>query len=257
LTLAEKLLSLYFAPGSSYYQSRVNVPRKVYLHIRSAVTADLILAHLTGEVSIGAPSTHKGMTMWVSTDIDTLTPGLVLQAKALLREKGFPAYPSVSGGGGYHLTVFLDGPTPLVGAQTVSRTLKQAADSVGLDYCKISPSPYGKGGDCMKLPLGVHPETGNRCHFLDDDLNPVKDALGFIVAIERARLDNTPEAQTPQLDRATGEILSTPLPEAISGRSCVDKLWREGIQAPNTRHSATNVIVNVCRASNNGTHRGS
>ena len=241
--LAPILLGLYFVPSSTYYEGRVSVPSKQYLHVRSTITVDHILAHIKGEVSIGAPSSYNDMSRWVCMDIDSPVPELLKKARTMLKEKGLPSYISLSGGGGYHLILFLERPSPLFKAQAVSREVKRVADAIKLPYCKISPSPYGKGGDCIKLPLGIHPETGNYCYFLDDDLELVDDALSFLSSIETVGVRNATVAINDKVNTCTGEII-TEFPDTISQRPCINKLWREGIQAPNTRHSATCVIAN-------------
>jgi hypothetical protein len=246
--LAERLLELYFIPGSTYYEGPVNVPNKVYRHIKREVTIDRIVAHIEGAVSIGAPSSHNGLVKWIAADIDSPESNRLNMVNSILREHGLPSYISLSGGKGYHLTVFFKGPVPLHVAQGIAVEIKRILDGAGLPYDKISPSPHGKGGDCIKLPLGIHPETGNRCYFLDDTLQPVDDSLQFVLAIETIDLNGSnpyPAGVGREVDIETGEIIPAPFPETISRRPCVNKLWREGLQAPNTRHRATCVIANA------------
>lgn len=241
--LAEALLQVYFVPGSTYYESRVNVSSKRYIHLKSIVTVDRILAHLRGEVSIAASSAYKGMARWVCMDIDSPNSGLLRKIRVVLKEKGLPSYVSLSGGGGYHFILFLEEPVPIFKAQEISVEVERAAIVIGLQYCKISPSPYGQGGDCIKLPLGVHPETGNYCPFLNDDLKPVEDNLSFLSSIQTVKVGDQTLITSYQVNKHTGEII-TEFPDTISPRTCINKLWREGIQAQGTRHSATCAIAN-------------
>ena len=212
--------------------------------MRSTITVDHIVAHLKGEVSIGAPSAYNEMSKWVCMDIDSPIPELLKRARVMLKEKGVPSYVSLSGGGGYHLILFFERPVPIFQAQEVSREVKRVVEAIRLPYCKISPSPYGKGGDCIKLPLGIHPENGNYCSFLDDDLNTIEDTLSFLSSIEMVRTNNTTIASYDKVNTCTGEI-PTKFPDAISPRPCINKLWRDGIQAQGTRHSATCTIANT------------
>jgi hypothetical protein len=248
--LAERLLDLYFVPDSTFYEGPVGVPEKTYIHVKRAVTRDLVLSHLRGEVSIGAPSAHEGMARWVGADIDTPDLEGVRKARTMLDSMGLPCYASFSGRAQRcHLSAFFEQPVPLPIAQSVSAQFRQVLRAVGLDYDKISPSPTGKGGDCMKLPLGVHPETGNGCTFLDNDLEPVEDVLSFLTNV-RTIPASQPLGASPlpgirgEADPETGEILHAEFPQVISTKPCINRLWMEGIQAPNTRHSATCVIVN-------------
>ena len=49
----------------------------------------------------------------------------------------------------------------------------------------------------------------------------------------------------PLVDVSTGEIGHAKFPASISNKACVNKLWSEGIQAPQTRYSATCTIANA------------
>jgi hypothetical protein len=203
---------------------------------------------MRGQISLAAPSAHNNMAVNISVDIDSLDLAMVALASDTLKGQGLPAVISFSGGKGYHLTIFLSKPTPLAAVQPVSRTIQNELNRVGVTYCKISPSASGSGGDCMAIPLGLHPETRNRCYFLDDSLNLVDDALPFVQTIPMYDI-NLGDVASAKLDAATGEIHTT-YPIIISKRPCVNKLWQEGLQAPSTRHSATMVIANSVKGSN-------
>ena len=236
LQLAEELLGLYFVQGSYYYDGSINVEAKKYRHIKQAITLQKLISHIEGKVSIGAPSSHQGLSKWVNVDIDQKAIDMVIKARNAITDNGIPVYVSFSGRKGYHLTVFFENEVPLFTAQSLSRKLQSILE--GINYDKISPAPSGKGGDCIKLPLGIHPETGNRCYFLDDNLLPVSDSLSLLDSLKYYKADNK-----PSVDPVTGEI-RTSLPSEISPRPCINKLWRDGLQDKGTRHSATCVIAN-------------
>lgn len=248
--LAAKLMELFFIPGSSYYQGPVNVAQKTYTHVKGAITLDRVLAHINGEVSIGAPSSHNGMAKWVAIDIDSPDPSLVQKGIRVLRDNSIAAYASFSGRKGYHLIVFYENPVPLPDAQRLSGRIKRLFRDNGIPYDKISPAPTGKGGDCLKLPLGIHPETGKRCNFLDDNLDPVEnlpDTPVFISAVytNGDRPITTSDNPNRKADPKTGEITAPSLPQNVSTRPCINRLWRDGLQARGTRHSATCTIANA------------
>lgn len=247
LTLAQKLLDLYFVPDSHYYEFPVNVAGKEWSCKKESITIGHIVAHLEGKISIAPPSCHNRQAKWVCIDIDSKDLNAIRKAKNALREKGLHCYVSFSGGKGYHLDMFFDKPTPLQLAQRVSAEVTSTLDNAGIKYDKISPRPTGKGGDGMKLPLGIHPDTGNRCNFLDDNLQPVGDPISFLMKIEfiNPNRSTTVSATKPRVNIMTGEIIEPPSVETISPRPCVNKLWLEGIQEPRTRHSATCVIANA------------
>ena len=238
------LLELYFVPASHYNISKVNVAHKAYKRIQQPADIDLITRHLKGEISIAALSSYSNRSKWVCIDIDTPNLQRVKDTRDALWRDNLSCYVSASGGKGYHLILFFDGPVTLIEAQEMSRKVSRIAQRVGLEFDKISPSPYGQGGDCIKLPLGIHPDTGNKCPFLDDDMQPVSNPLEFLKSIQRVQLSQDNDKITKNtVNTKTGEIPIS-FPSEISQRFCINKLWIEGIQAPNTRHSATLTIAN-------------
>jgi len=234
--VAEKLLGLYFIEGSYYYEGFINSKAKQYRHVKQPITLDKLISHIQGEISIGAPSVFGDLSKWVNVDIDENDVDMAIRGRNALIDKGIPVYVSFSGRKGYHLTVFFQGEVPLFTTQALSGRLRGILE--GIKYDKISPSPSGNGGDCIKLPLGIHPETLNRCYFLDDDFSPVNDSISFLEELKYYEANNKPSTNL-----VTGEI-KTSLPSGISPRSCINRLWRDGLQDAGTRHSATCVIAN-------------
>lgn len=247
MLLAEWLLQHYFVTGSYYYTCVVGTGSKVYRHIKQAITINQIIRHLTGEISVAAPSAHDRTVVSISVDVDSLDIALVARARDALRRQNLPVVTSFSGKKGYHFTVFLNKATPLEDAQSVSRKIQNVLNLAGIKYDKISPSPSGNGGDALTIPLGLHPETRKVCYYLDNDLNPVTDSLSFlnsVITLEPEIVHGTTRVE----DKATGEVKTT-FPKVISLRPCINKLWNEGLQAPHTRHEATLVIANAVQRS--------
>nr|WP_144437094.1 hypothetical protein [Dehalogenimonas alkenigignens] len=141
---------------------------------------------------------------------------------------GLPFYVSFSGKKGYHLTAFFESAVPTQQAIETAQRVKKLLGAYQIPYDSISPSITGKGNS-FALPLGLHPETGKLCHFLDDDLNEVSDPIDFLKNISRITVSQS----------------SLTTPDTISARPCVNQLWKAGLQKPHTRHSATCVIANA------------
>jgi hypothetical protein len=234
-------MDLYFVEGSYYYEGPLNVPEKRYIHCKRPITVDVILDHVLGKKSICAPSCHNGFSKWITLDIDSDDINSVTTARDIITSKGYPVYVSFSGGKGYHLTIYLNEPTLLSTVQQVTAEIQTSLNRLAIPVCKISPSPHGNGGDGMKLPLGIHPETGNYCYFIDGDLNPVNDSLSYLLAIQTIEVNGHKKCEVNPI---TGEI-PLEFPGEISNKPCVNKLWQDGVQAPHTRHYATLVIANA------------
>jgi hypothetical protein len=239
--VAEKLMDLYFVEGSYYYEGPLNVPEKHYIHNKRPVTVGVILAHIMGKKSICAPSCHNGLSKWITLDIDSDDINSLTMARDIITSKGYPVYMSYSGGKGYHLTIYLGEPTVLSSVQKVTAEIQTSLNRLAIPVCKISPSPHGNGGDGMKLPLGIHPETGNYCYFVDRDLNPVNDSLTHLLAVQTIEVNGHKKCE---FNPITGEI-PLEFPGEISNRPCVNKVWQYGVHRESTRHSATCVITNA------------
>lgn len=241
-SLTQKFMDLYVIPGSHFNECRVGVTEKHYPRIARPLTIDKIERHLDGKISICAISSFMGLAKWVIVDIDE--GGLETAAKAYnaLKANGLPVVASYSGSKGYHLGLFYAQPKALFEVQQLAGKIKDILDGTGITYCKISPSPDGKGGDAIKLPLGLHPVTIRHCYFMDENLNPVSDSASFIEKIQY--VDNAPSG-VEMVNKETGEIIVVPSPETISPRPCIDTLWQSGLQKASTRHSATCVVANA------------
>jgi hypothetical protein len=232
--LSKILLNLFFIPGSTYY-----VADPKYRHVKESITLVDIEKHISGELSIAAPSTYEKLVKWIAVDIDILDHNLIRKAVGLLRENELPAYASFSGNKGYHIYIFLENAVPLAEAQDVSGRIQSLFKTAAIPYDKISPSPTGNGGDCMCLPLGTHPVSGEHRYLLDDDMTPImENPIEFLSGVKKFRLKGG-------VNPDTGLIESITLPEKISQKECINILWRDGIKAPGTRHYAICTIANA------------
>ena len=232
--LSTTLLNLFFIPGSTYY-----VANPEYRHVKESVTIADIEKHLSGELSIAAPSVHMEQAKWIAVDIDVLDHDLIRKAVDLLRKNELPAYASFSGKKGYHIYIFIENAVPLADVQDVSRRIQSLFKTAAIPYDKISPSPTGNGGDCVCLPLGTHPVSGEHRYLLDDDMTPImENPIEFLSGVKKLRLKG-------RVNPDTGLIENITLPEKISQKECINILWRDGIKAPGTRHYAICTIANA------------
>lgn len=102
----------------------------------------------------------------------------------LVREFNIPRkyiHVSRSGNKGYHVDLFFDRPIALVDAQTFYNRVMSAIGEL-LPGGQIEFRPTWTQG--VKLPLGVHQRTGNRCWFVDNEtLEPIK-SFGYLLDVE-------------------------------------------------------------------------
>lgn len=141
--------------------------------VKNKFTTRQMWEHLSGNIALcvfAGPSN----TGFLSFDIDLPEPEVVRKVIDTLAELGVPRdkiYVSTSGGKGYHVDIFF--------SRSIYNWLaKELYDLViffgGLNPRKVEYRPTAT--QAIKLPLGIHQKTGNRCWFLDrETLEPIED----------------------------------------------------------------------------------
>jgi hypothetical protein len=101
-----------------------------------------------------------------------------------------PSYVQWTGRRGYHVWVFLEEPVPVGAARRALQALLGAVGNPPDGVTReILPKEAGAGvaqrGGAVKLPLGVHVQTGDRSSFLDDSGRPVTSPWDHVRAMVR------------------------------------------------------------------------
>ncbi len=110
---------------------------------------------------------------------------------AALRQLGFEPLFENSGYKGRHYWVFLEEPETadtlhLLGRLLLAWLSPPLARGLHLEFFPKQPRLKGKGlGNLIKLPLGIHRRTGYRSRLLDDQGQPVADALAALQSVVR------------------------------------------------------------------------
>lgn len=151
--------------------------------VREPLTEEAIKLHLRGEETVGVYPVVEETTKFLTLDIDTKSEvgkdvaQLYTQAlnKACKRLNLNPILED-SGSKGYHLWLFFEKFIPTTDTLNLAKVV----------IANCSPPPEGVSveifpkqekaadlGNLIKLPLGIHKKTGNRCWFLNGDLTPV------------------------------------------------------------------------------------
>ncbi len=218
-----------------------------------------LIAHLKGDITVGLPSAWNGRAKFLTIDVDTVEGDNLGRLAACLRELGVPHLLTFSGSKGYHADVFVNesaaSEVAKVGGLLETFLLKQ-----GVDFDDVFPRGSGLsgktlGGTNVKLPLGQHRKTGLLCDRLDGDLRPTSVVLPVLCTLEPIDVGDLLRilADRLHLDVETGEVKETwerDYPHQLHhSKPCVNILWQEGLQGPNTRHSATMVMA-IAIASN-------
>jgi hypothetical protein len=184
--------------GTSYWPAKEGVctakppcPKKECTHVkRLTVTRDVIFQHLQGDHTIAMYQLADDNTVkWMCIDVDIVKrppegtdvnalPELVKQhtltlGKKLLSVLGRNSFlVERSGSKGYHLWVFFAEAVQARYADALGNWLVLGDAPLGI-HCEVFPKQVKVTdyGNQVKLPLGIHKKTNERCFFVDAFFN--------------------------------------------------------------------------------------
>ena len=151
-----------------------------YRAVREPITEELLHLHLIGEKTLGV---YQGQyqTIWLCIDIDTRDKAELAQVIGRIKRLGIPYDVEDSGYKGRHVWIFFEQPIPNEKAIQIGKQIAGKHEVFPKQY-RIAP---GKLGSVIKLPLGKHKETEQRCLFLDENLKPYPDQYAFLYSIRK------------------------------------------------------------------------
>ena len=180
--VAQRIADLYCL----YYKGWVCISDPKYSPVpfhamHSGYNITHLMKHVAGNYAVAIYAGEKA-TKFVTIDIDDGDEETVRKVIDTLADIGLPRdriYVSLSGKKGYHVDFFVDrtlynNMARVIYEEMISRS--------GLDRQKVEFRPTH--GQAIKLPLGVHQTTKQRCWFVDTDtFKPIKD-FNYIYKIE-------------------------------------------------------------------------
>lgn len=151
---------------------------------------------------------------------------------------------SLSGGKGYHVDLYFSRPISLDDTQTFYRRVMSELGTFKTGEVEFRPT-YKQG---VKLPLGIHQVTGNRCWFVDnqtlepiesfDYLNEVKPMDADVILDTVIELTDEQQAEFAEIERSTDTTVNiVDTDKAL--RKAVLILDAGRLLASNTRHTTT------------------
>lgn len=156
----------------------------------------------------------EGMVKWLCIDVDADTPEVdravmqetVVQVARNIQHLMGPQHVLVenSGGRGFHVWVFFDDLVHASKAHALGHQLTNMIPDHDDFHIEVYPKQVASKlfGNTVKLPLGIHQKTGNRCFFLRGNFEPRDDqwaALQNVVPVSAQWVD----AHVQQLPPAT------------------------------------------------------
>lgn len=195
-TVAAALLEVFGAREDLYAAASYDGSNVSYHPVKEPLTEEVMERHLGGVITVGAYQLSLDDTVrWLGWDIDaeTLEQAQEDARRLMSMLEGVPYAVEFSGSKGYHLLIFLTEPM-------LASDAKELVDSVRIQAglkCECFPkqaklNPNQPFGNLLKVPLGVHPKTGNRSRFVDpangweggQELDPLE-TLNNRVAVEQ------------------------------------------------------------------------
>ena len=257
-------LALFAGHASGYAEEiQTDDGRRVLLYIDAPLDAGAVRQHLGAERTLAVYLCRVEATVTACVlDVDVGKRSLLLHPPgspdfprllqaartdalalaAALRVHGVASYVEWTGRRGYHVWVFLEEPVPVEAARRALQALLGAVgnppDGVTREILPNEARPRaGQRGGAVKLPLGVHVQTGDRSSFLDDSGQPVSSpwdhvramvrvpASAFLRLVEDCRPPERP--RLPQIPKrgVVPEIAATlpdgPVKQVVSGCAAV------------------------------------
>lgn len=173
--LAERLWKLYVNNAAKYVVCRNGViyqPKEKENGRPRYLTMKKIQGHLGGFFNIGVFASNVS-AKFICFDIDVDDKALVETVISRLVELGFSRkyiYPSISGGKGYHVEIFVDQP---VRNETLYKLYRAVVEGAELDKHIVEFRP--QKGLAVRMPLSDHYKTGKTGWYCDSKtLEPIE-----------------------------------------------------------------------------------
>lgn len=178
------LISAYaatFVPRTDVFP--IQLPNGKYASVKKNLTTNLIAAHLTGGLTIGAYALdEQSHAKWICLDADTqeLWTGLT-ELAGDLQTKEIPAYLEPSRRGG-HLWLF----TQSISGSEARQFGKGLIARAGLEDVELYPKQdvlHTGPGSLVRMPLGYHILTSTRYHFITPEGDPLAPTIREQIAL--------------------------------------------------------------------------
>ena len=213
-TISELLHKRFFTNATRYATGYQNAAgQSAYRSVDESISIHQVEQHLMGEVCLGAYTLQEDSSVnWIAFDVDATDPEVAKELTLKIHEilRGVPHVVEFSGKKGYHIILFLKRKVAATQAKNLADALRSVvgAKRSGDPHVEVFPkqsmlTPENPLGSLMKVPLGVHPVSGQRSYFLDPDgdweksVNPLQalqsqttlEELGKALALHEQAMD--------------------------------------------------------------------
>ncbi len=197
-----------------------------------------LVSHVHGHSYLALRPLQEERAWWLGIDVDTTVLAVVEEVSRKLDEVGLPFILNFSGNKGYHFYILFASPLEEL---RYARFRKQVYDLVG-DKADVVTT----GKQRLSLPCGVHPGTGKGSGFVD------RYTLELLSQEQQIQLlQSGPRADVVECVANSMFVESTEpgakelkvIERLHPFRECINVLWRDGLQEPDTRHYASLAII--------------
>lgn len=188
-----------------------------YICIRKPLRAGHLLAHLKGELTLGAyVLDHSSQARYFAIDADDEDEMKKLaNMKTSLAREGVPSYLERSRRGG-HLWMFFPWAVPGKEARQFGHGLLKIYDLEGIELFPKQDQCQGGPGSLIRLPFGIHRKSGKRYGFITAAGEPIAATLS-----EQIRILSAPERVPESMFEAYRAVMlekpQEPALQALSG----------------------------------------
>ncbi|MEN3008998.1 CRISPR-associated primase-polymerase type A1 [Pseudothermotoga sp.] len=235
-----------------------------YYPVRLPMKERDVIDHLEGSKTIGVyPLRSDNCVKFAVLDVDLKDIVLKDREKALLNcqevvkqlckeleIEGIKHYIEFSGNKGYHVWIFFN---TWVQAYKVRLVLKRIVSEVsipehiGVEIFPKQSDTAGGLGNLIKLPLGIHRKTANKCVFVDKDLEPIPNQLEYLMKIEQNDAKIFERLYNELLQQSSDELPHTDEPK--NARKDIKKIIRSEIDHAKTSDTI-NYMIQSCHVLN-------
>src|SRR5688500_8687364 len=217
-------------------QSRkIDCPDIEYLPL----TRNALIDHLRGNITIATYAHNENTVKWLCLDID-IRKGETGDVKKLTFDtaafliKHIPRHSfrvENSGGRGYHIWIFFAQPIPSSMAHAFGMWIRANVEHTPELGIEVYPKQTQalRVGNPVKIPLGIHRKTYERCFFIRGTFEPYEnqwEALTTIRPLSRAFM----EAFTDKHNIREVRIEYTPAQNPNKDLPCMTRVMDEGLQ---------------------------
>lgn len=225
-----KIMDLYCLFTRYWNESKGDDIFRVNAHL----DAYQIVKHLDGEYAV-CVFAGEHATKFITIDIDLGEPEVVRKVIDTMVDIGIQReliYVSYSGRKGYHVDIFF---RDYIYNEYAKKFYWLMIERSGLDPRKVEFRPTN--GQCIKLPLGIHQGTGNRCWFVDrETLEPIED-FAYILNIHKIDMDYFNDLMKGVVNERVRNVYNKIEKGKKAPRKVIHDYDSLVVTAPGTRHS--------------------